>query len=141
MSKRRLLVGPVFAALVVGAVVIGVLLTLGARSRRNADNIGTLKQAVSRIERLERFNQRVRIQRREDYAITDREICLQLERLKKAQREAALSSFRKLPDTARLLKIPLSPALVTRARSDRDETLRRFKPLKCAELPSQRSAP
>jgi len=43
---------PVFAALLVAVVVVGVLLVGGVRSRQNSDNISTLEQAIARIDEL-----------------------------------------------------------------------------------------
>lgn len=60
--------------------------------------------------------------------------CVKIERLKKAQRDAALESFRNLPQTTELLELKLTPLLRAIARQRRDQTLRRFAPEDCGSL-------
>lgn len=59
------------------------------------------------------------------------EICVQIEKLKTAQREAAAKNYAKLDANLRLLRIQKTPAVVEAATEARDDTLKRFAPLPC----------
>lgn len=54
------------------------------------------------------------------------EYCTEIEKLKKAQRDRALESYRNLDQTLELLQLERTPAIVARAKKDRDTALRRF---------------
>lgn len=54
------------------------------------------------------------------------EYCTEIERLKKANRDKALETYRNLNETLKLLELERTPAIVTRAKHDRDVALRRF---------------
>ena len=54
------------------------------------------------------------------------DICVQIEMLKRAQRDQALSDYSKLDANLRLLHIKKTPAIVAAAKASRDTKLRRF---------------
>lgn len=59
------------------------------------------------------------------------ENCREIEKLKQAQREEALRSFRDLDRNLRLLRIPRTPEVVRAARENRDRKLERFRREPC----------
>lgn len=64
--------------------------------------------------------------------------CTEIESLKKANRDKALESYRNLDETLELLGLERTPAIVARAKRDRDTALRRFSAKPCprpANLP------
>lgn len=69
------------------------------------------------------FNQRVR-----DVSFG---YCTEIELLKKANRDRAVEDYRRLDQTLELLKLERTPAIVERAKKDRDTALRRFAPNSC----------
>lgn len=66
----------------------------------------------------ERFNKRIRE--------VSLDYCLEIEQLKKSSRDRALETYRNLDQTLELLQLEKTPAIVERAKSDRDTALRRF---------------
>lgn len=63
------------------------------------------------------------------------EYCTEIERLKKANRDRALEAYRNLNETLRLLELERTPAIVARAKRDRDAALRRFSGEPCPRPP------
>lgn len=57
--------------------------------------------------------------------------CQEIEKLKKAQRDAAILNFKNLDKNAALLGIRVTPQLREAAKEGRDATLRRFAPGPC----------
>lgn len=57
--------------------------------------------------------------------------CLEIESLKKIQRDNAIDNYRKLDRNGRLLHITITPELRRTAREERDATLRKFAPEPC----------
>ena len=69
------------------------------------------------------FNERIRV--------VSLDYCLEIESLKKANRDRALESYRNLDQTLELLQLEKTPAIVKRAKHDRDTALRRFSAESC----------
>lgn len=74
------------------------------------------------------FNERIR-QVSLDY-------CREIEALKKANRDRALDSYRNLDQTLELLELERTPAIVARAKKDRDTALRRYAEKPCPRPPT-----
>lgn len=57
--------------------------------------------------------------------------CLEIEALKKSNRDRALEAYRNLDQTLELLNLERTPAIEERAKQDRDTALRRFAAKPC----------
>lgn len=57
--------------------------------------------------------------------------CLDIEKLKKIQRDDALKNYRQLDRNGKLLGIKITPELRKAAKEDRDDKLRKFAPKDC----------
>lgn len=57
--------------------------------------------------------------------------CLEIETLKKSNRDRALEFYRNLDQTLELLGLERTPAIVARAKKDRDTALRRYAARPC----------
>lgn len=70
--------------------------------------------------------------------------CTEIESLKKANRDRAIEAYRNLDQTLELLQLEKTPAIVERAKRDRDTALRRFAEAPCprpANLPAVHPLP
>lgn len=104
-----------------------IAFSLAASSYALYDRFATGSEWVTQLQI---FHERIR-QVSFDY-------CQEIEALKKSNRDKALESYRKLDQTLELLQLEKTPAIVTRAKHDRDTALRRFSAKPCprpANLP------
>ena len=78
--------------------------------------------------RFESTNQRRVVQRKTNIEIKKVQLddCLEIEKLKTAQRQRALDDFAKLDETLALLHLKKTKAIVARATADRDSILKRY---------------
>ena len=108
------------------ALVIAFSLAASSYALYDRFSVGTERATAQQV-----FNERIR-----QVAF---EYCQEIEKLKKANRDKALESYRNLDATLELLTLKRTPAIVARAKNDRDTALRRFAAEPCprpANLPS-----
>lgn len=122
-------VGLGYVILTVGvAVAIGLVWQLAQENDRE----------LERLARVEREQIELAEQRRQEIARTDYRVCAEVEAVKEQLREEAREDFQNLDVTLELLRIPRTPRVVAIARQNMQDELRRFAPVRCADLPSVR---
>lgn len=96
----------------------------------------TVRNSVSRLERLEREQAAFRKARLAQTSNTDRSICFEVQKLKIQNRQDAKRSFKNLDQNLALLGIKKTSTIVAVARRELNRTLKINKLRNCNKLPS-----